>query len=236
MNRPTLKSDKWLSERIGKAAFHLSGAVSADLPADVSSQITRQPIFVDYKVAVDDVVSLQAAILGGFALIETNLRFSCAVEQIPRCDEPDVRFASPEMIDDVGKIAAESFSCDRFHRDPKIGLQASNNIKQAWAQNFFRGNRGDWMVVVMQDSRPVGFLQLLRSQFGELVIDLIAVDGAHRGRGLARAMISFAAHECGRFDRVIVGTQLANAPSIRLYESMGFRFQSAVHVLHCHGR
>jgi hypothetical protein len=32
-----------------------------------------------------------------------------------------------------------------------------------------------------------------------------------------------------------VGTQAANAPSVRLYESLGFRFRDAQFVLHHHG-
>src|SRR5690242_20409271 len=122
MNRPTLKSDNWLSERIGKPAFHLAGVLGVDLPDEIS-KIAAQPAFVDYKVAVDDQLSFQAAIRGGFALIDTNVRFSCAVEQIPRCDETATRFASADMIEGVGRIAAGSFSYDRFHRDPRIGLQ-----------------------------------------------------------------------------------------------------------------
>ena len=33
-----------------------------------------------------------------------------------------------------------------------------------------------------------------------------------------------------------VGTQAANTPSVRLYESLGFRLSQAQFVLHHHGR
>jgi ribosomal protein S18 acetylase RimI-like enzyme len=35
---------------------------------------------------------------------------------------------------------------------------------------------------------------------------------------------------------IVVGTQAANIPSVRLYESLGFRLRSSQYVLHHHGK
>lgn len=112
-------------------------------------------------------------------------------------------------------------------------------IKRAWAGNFFEGRRGDGMLVAEHEGRLAGFLQLLWGNDACLVIDLIGVDPAFQGRGIGRGMILHAARHgtgCGPVPRSMqVGTQAANTPSVRLYESLGFRLASAQHVLHYHG-
>lgn len=73
-----------------------------------------------------------------------------------------------------------------------------------------------------------------------LVIDLIAVAPQVARQGLAQEMIAFiAANGTGDGHRpsgLRVGTQAANTPSVRLYESLGFRLVKAQFVLHHHGR
>ena len=91
------------------------------------------------------------------------------------------------------------------------------------------------MVVAQLDSKIVGFLQLLYAE-GDLVIDLIAVDARFRRMGIAGDMINFAQSTIKGFQRVVVGTQLANVPSIRLYESMGFRAAGSKYIFHFHSR
>jgi ribosomal protein S18 acetylase RimI-like enzyme len=67
---------------------------------------------------------------------------------------------------------------------------------------------------------------------------LIAVDSAHHGKGLASSMITFA--ESLALDHspatkmLVVGTQLANQPSISLYEKLGFRLCHAEYIFHSH--
>ena len=68
-----------------------------------------------------------------------------------------------------------------------------------------------------------------------LIIDLIAVEPSHQGNGLATAMIKFAADYCGKWQRMLVGTQVSNIPSIRTYEKLGFRMCGSSYVFHYHG-
>jgi ribosomal protein S18 acetylase RimI-like enzyme len=175
----------------------------------------------------------------GFVLIDTSLRFVLPRSDAPKRDAsdiaPDIIFATPDMVDAVGEIAARSFVYDRFHRDPVIADSVADGLKRCWATNFFAGKRGDWMVVACEGDRPAGFLQLLRMPDSALVIDLIAVTAAQRGRGLARAMIAFACRNCGCSGPIVVATQVGNTSSVRLYEKMGFRLDAAQYVFHHHG-
>jgi ribosomal protein S18 acetylase RimI-like enzyme len=81
----------------------------------------------------------------------------------------------------------------------------------------------------------VGFVQVLRGKGDSLVIDLVAVRPGSRGKGLGRAMIAFAAQAClGQPAPMVVGTQISNLRSLRLYESLAFRVSAAEYVLHLH--
>jgi ribosomal protein S18 acetylase RimI-like enzyme len=139
----------------------------------------------------------------------------------------------PAKMDDAAAVrvlAAEAFIYDRFHRDPQIGHETASRLKAEWAGNYFAGRRGDRMIVAEDQQGICGFLQLLSTN-NAAVIDLIAVDVRCRGKGIGRSMIALAAK--GARD-MVVGTQIANLPSLALYEKLGFQFASASYVLHLH--
>ena len=84
-----------------------------------------------------------------------------------------------------------------------------------------------------QHGAVVGFLQLLRAG-ATLVIDLIAVEPRVRGRGIASDLVALAERSTENVETLRVGTQIANVPSIRLYETLGFRTTGATYVFHYH--
>jgi len=236
MSEPRLVGDAWLSERLGKPAFHLVGALggTASRCDAIAHQLAASPLFADAKVAVDDMDAAARAGDLGFVLTDTNLRFAAPRSAIPTADAPEVAFARPDMVNAIGAIAESAFVHDRFHRDPKTHSR-DGALKREWAKNFFSGARGEWMVAACRDGAPIGFLQLLRSANDDLIIDLIAVEPSCAGEGFASAMIGFAAKNCAVSGAVVVGTQVANTQSIRLYEGLGFQLQSAQYVFHHHG-
>jgi ribosomal protein S18 acetylase RimI-like enzyme len=89
------------------------------------------------------------------------------------------------------------------------------------------------MIVANYGDKIAGFLQLLHIGADQLVIDLIAVDKTHQGHGIASEMIAFAQNNTDR-STIKVGTQVANIPSIRLYEKLGFRLCESYYVFHYH--
>jgi ribosomal protein S18 acetylase RimI-like enzyme len=216
-----LKPDAWLSQILGKPAWHLSGA-------DFSAP--SGPAFVDAKVAASDTVTLLALQAQGFAVMDVNVQLVRPPASLPPCTIR-VRDADAHDAASVRKLASAAFVYDRFHRDPAIGHAAAGQLKAEWADNYFTGRRGDRMILAEDGDGVCGFLQLLTGPDGAMVIDLIAVDKRSRGKGFARAMIAQAA-AAGRAMRV--GTQIANLPSLALYESLGFRMTSASFVLHLH--
>jgi ribosomal protein S18 acetylase RimI-like enzyme len=65
----------------------------------------------------------------------------------------------------------------------------------------------------------------------------MGVDRPEQGQGAGHRLVeTFIGESAGGCDRLRVGTQLANIPSIRLYEKCGFRLAASEYVLHAHVR
>jgi ribosomal protein S18 acetylase RimI-like enzyme len=169
-----------------------------------------------------------------FRLVDTNLRFErFAGRMSPPSGNCALRFAGPADRDAVTELARRSFVYSRFHQDPWIPKPTANAIKADWAENFFGGRRGDKMVVANVGDQIVGFALLQAAGAGRVAIDLIAVDEAFRRRGIAADMIGFVESQ-EKPSTIVVGTQVANLSSVRLYEKLGYRLADAQYVFHYH--
>ena len=103
--------------------------------------------------------------------------------------------------------------------------------------NYFHGQRGDALFVVEHATLVVGFLLAIDSKKSGFIIDLIAIDKAFQGRGLARSLIAFAYDFFSSKNSAVgitVGTQVSNTRSLRLYQKSGFEFASTNYMLHLH--
>lgn len=224
----TVEDDAWLSALLERPAFRVvrQGNAEATLPPG--------SFFATAKLPAEAVAEASGLADVGFRIVDTALTFAAAASAIPADRGAELRMAAPDDCGAVAAIARESFRFSRFHLDPNIPASLAGRIKVAWAENFFAGRRGDAMVVAVKEGAVAGFLQLLRSAGDRLIIDLIAVKAPWRSHGLARAMIGHAARATSATE-LVVGTQAANVPSVRLYEGLGFRLTGAQLVLHHHG-
>lgn len=231
MNNQALTLDAWLSSIMNLSAFRLEPTmlesfVKPDHPSFVYTKVTPKNI---------EIISKLEAI--GFKLVDTNLQFekpANITNQTKNVSATTVRFAQTSDQDAVAELSRNSFSFSRFHLDPKINIEVANKVKSEWARNFFLSKRGQYMLVAENSSGIVGFLQLLAPKPDQLIIDLIAVAETARGQGLAGAMISFAESNISDIKSIVVGTQVANTSSVRLYENLGFRLINAGYILHWH--
>jgi ribosomal protein S18 acetylase RimI-like enzyme len=185
------------------------------------------------KIGTGDVAIVNWFEEHGLRLIDTSVRLVRAPGPLPVPDDR-VRFARDSDRDSVVAVASRSFWASRFHLDPRVPARAADALKGAWAGNYFHGERGDWMVVAEDAGRLTGFLLLMKGPGAAVTIDLIAVDPETRGRHLASAMVSFAFANLAE-PAFVVGTQIHNASSLRLYHSLGFTIEDAQYVLHGHG-
>jgi ribosomal protein S18 acetylase RimI-like enzyme len=92
--------------------------------------------------------------------------------------------------------------------------------------------------VALHDGWPAGFLAVLASDSGgrrTRTIDLIGVDSGFQGRGFGASLVAFFIDRYAEVsDYLQVGTQVANVPSMKLYQKFGFAIVKAQYVLHKH--
>jgi ribosomal protein S18 acetylase RimI-like enzyme len=226
--------DAFLEQWLGYPVFRLRDTGAAH--EAIAQAAAHDRWMVDTRVAVDRVGELAQVTGHGFRLIDTNVQLERPAAA-REAASGGCRFAVAADEAQVRAIAASSFTQTRFHLDPQIPDTLANRVKEEWVGNFFAGRRGQWLVVAEHEGRVSGFCQVLRNPDDVLVIDLIAVAEHGRGRGLARAMIEYAATTClGRPAAMLVGTQIANVRSLALYTRLGFSVASASYIFHLHSR
>jgi|SaaInlV_100m_DNA_4_1039707.scaffolds.fasta_scaffold06767_2 ribosomal protein S18 acetylase RimI-like enzyme len=229
-----LKEDRWLSDIIQRKAYHLQ---PDEFLASKQPLELEKDTFIQTKVPTEDASSCIALQQKGFLCIDTNVIFELKNEnarELSFSRDLAYRFSHAQQ-DDLKPVAAcarDSFIYTRYHLDPKFTKHMADTIKSEWAGNYFSGQRGQGMVLAKHDSGQVaGFCQTLEPDRKTRVIDLIAVAESDRRQGLAQGMILY---DLGNKD-LIVGTQVSNIPSIRCYESMGFKLIKSQYVFHFHG-
>jgi ribosomal protein S18 acetylase RimI-like enzyme len=234
MQSPVLSVDSWLSKQLGLVAYNVLGPARCI----VASDIPPSGAFISAKVKSDQQVDLDHLQALGFRVITVNVLLFCKALSAPcAVDNTRARFASSADESAIRKIARESFSHDRFHADRKIQGSTADAIKEQWVTNYFHGQRGDALFVVEHATLVVGFLLAIDSKKSGFIIDLIAIDKAFQGRGLARSLIAFAYDFFSNKNSAVgitVGTQVSNTQSLRLYQKSGFEVASTNYMLHLH--
>ena len=235
-----IAADEWLSEQLGKTTYrvNITETLSEKDRIELEEWIDDQSdsdFFIYSKISTDDIESVKYITKASFNLIDTNVRFikkNPTSEKEKNNDNVVIRFSIPDDVDPVVSIAHNNFIYSRFHVDPLITNETANMVKGKWVENFYLGRRGDSMLVGQFENEIAGFLLLLIND-DTLVIDLIGVDAKWQGQGVASAMIQFAQNNIAHKE-YMVGTQIGNVPSIRLYEKLGFHFSGSEYVFHFH--
>ena len=238
----TCVPDAWLGDILGYPArtcrvdrLPPDGPRLRQAEEEFRARIAGGPLFAQAKTDVAELDASSFLTRCGFSLADTTLGLERTgrIEAAPAA-EGRVRPAEPADAQAVRALAARGFRFSRFHRDGRFQPGVADAIKAAWAGNFFTGKRGQLMTVAEADGRLAGFCQVLLPEGRHMVIDLVCVDQAFRGRGVGRAMIEAAGVLSGR-EHVRSGTQLVNFAALAFYRALGFRIVSAQHVFHYHG-
>lgn len=237
-----MNDDRFLSQALQRDVVRVALS-EPPAPAEVTElrdflgQSRQSPVLLYAKTA--PTAQRAAAVLSSqqFVPVETNviLETTNPVPRRPLLADYRIRHAKASDAPAVLELARHSFRCSRFHTDPHIGTKLADAVKAAWADNFFRGERGDDMIVVEAEDTVAGFLLLLASSVdATLTLDLLAVGVAHRRHGLASQLMAFAQAEYPHLPRLQTGTQLNNVAALTLYQKNGFREVSRQLVWHRH--
>lgn len=238
-----IAADAWLSEVLGRPIYRVdvTADTSAELTADACLEHQRQNAGASYFVKVPATRPDWCRALGraGFYPVDVNVTLTrTSSGPAAGTDRVAVVTAAEAHHAAAIDIAASSFRCSRFHLDPAFTKQEADAIKREWVRSYAEGRRGDRLLVAIADGHVAGFLAVLVTKVdGEVaaVIDLIGVAASRQKQGIGRALVkAFVGLYSPTAASLRVGTQVANLPSLRLYESCGFTIQHAAYVLHAH--
>lgn len=243
LSNKNLQYDPWLSKECNKDVYRLN--IDSDYLKKIDEkdsdeirelkEVKEKKVFIYTKLPASALNYVEFVEKEGFHLIDTNVvlekNYSANYIYNNNCE---LRFATSHDEAGAVNLAQDSFTYSRFHLDNNFSKKLADHIKAEWVRNYFKGVRGEWMVLACIDTRIVGFLQLTSNKNDTLVIDLIAVDPNYRRLGIANDMIAFAETKLTQFIYNRVGTQIANVPSLKLYHRMGFSIVSSSYVFHYH--
>jgi dTDP-4-amino-4,6-dideoxy-D-galactose acyltransferase len=245
-----VEKDEWLSGVLEIPSWKVLDVEAAASPAEIQMSLldraSRGSAFFSAKIPTLDVGAVMNATRAGFFIVDVNVTFDwdktangALGNSVGGDSNMNIEAAGVDDALAIEEIAGNCFTFSRFHLDPAIGLDRANEVKRQWARNACRG-RASVVYVARQQGNVTGFLAVLENKSSEgedAIIDLVGVDAAHQGRGTGRALSGkFVEQWHGRADRLRVGTQISNIPSMRLYESIGFRLTETSYVLHAHVR
>lgn len=237
-----LEPDSWLTSIFCHDVFRVidiehDPLVSVD---DLTRVSDSHQVFFYVKVPVERLDLVQDLNKSGFKVVDVNVTFEC----IPRETEIDllspiiIRVAHQEDCDATLDIAGTCFSYSRFHLDPHVSNDRANLIKREWVANYFKGERGEQILVAERDAKPIGFLAIIKIISGNKtirVIDLIGIQSDYQRMGVGRQLVDFFINDSvGKCNILRVGTQIANVPSMNFYQQCGFHITESAYVLHAH--
>ena len=231
--------DEWLGGVLGYDVFRID--LEPNEPVETAQILPMKAMshksLVYVKIPATHIQQMGAFTTAGFKVIDVNVIFEREPQQLVLDGRVTVREARPEDEGSVLNIAGTSFEYSRFHLDPLLPREAADRIKREWVASYFHKGRGERLLVAEVDGHPAGFLCVLvtgpAAETG--VIDLIGVDRQLQGRGIGRRLVEYHINDSvNKHSRLIVGTQIANIPSMRLYQACGYAISDSSYVLHAH--
>lgn len=238
------KPDLWLSSIILKEAYCLS------IPESFSKNnfqelkkselfTTKKNVFIFSKILPHNIDCIKFLEETHFHLIDTNINFIKPLLQPISSQQENfiIRQATSHDEHDTFEIAKSAFRLSRFHLDNMFTPILANTIKLEWVKNFFKGLRGQFLVVAQDKTKKiVGFTLLIENPSNSsLIIDLIAVHPHFQRKGIAREMLHYInINFYQKYRNIEVGTQICNKSSIKFYESCGFKYKESKYVFHYH--
>lgn len=171
----------------------------------------------------------------GFDIIDVNVKFKRKFKNNYKYSlNTNTRKADKYDEQNVKIIAEKSFIHDRLHKDQAISNILADSFKKNWVANYFRGIRGDNLLVSEINNSLAGFILLIENN-KEIIIDLIGVGEKYRQKGVGKNLIqeSFSIYSSKKKD-FTVSTQISNIGSMNFYKKLGFCTYENNFIWHWH--
>ena len=223
---------------MGRAAYRVDADGSTDWNEVLAHAGDQRQAFYFSKIPADRVSVACALARAGFRVVDVNITFAMNAPAEARRPLVDVGECTPRSADAVLDIAGSCFRFTRFHLDPRVDDAVAHRIKREWVRNYVLKKRGDRLFVASVEGKPAGFLAAMVNEHAgsrRAIIDLVGVDTSLHRRGIGESLVNaFVEHYRGSCGSMVVGTQVANVPSVRLYEKLGFSLIGSEYVFHKH--
>lgn len=155
------------------------------------------------------------------------------VEQI-NLSEPEFYDPTTDDYSQLLDLTLQSGVFSRFNIDRNFTNNEYQRLYKEWIDKSITKEIALEIIIKKIDSKIVGFATVTHKSEGIADIGLVAVDDNHRGKGIAKEIISqileFA--KSRHYKKIQVVTQLDNSPANILYTKMGFKKESLTNVYH----
>ena len=166
---------------------------------------------------------LEEGVRRGGRLVDIRVELECRQLSMPA--SASVRLATSADREIVLQGAARLAGQSRFRRDPRIPFERVEAMYRIWGRKCLEEG------TVALPSNGEGGLVGTRSSDEAVHVELVWVDAAARGQGLAASLVA-AAVEPLQPKLAHVATQAGNVPALRLYGALGFQTTSVTSILH----
>jgi GNAT superfamily N-acetyltransferase len=178
----------------------------------------------------------------GFKTFGNQLYFArnCLDTLLPKPTYALFRPARLRDADDLILLARNAFRHSHYYLDPRIKPSAAENLYAEWIRNDCQG-RATISLVAEAHGKPIGYFAAINDKTLYLHtgrrrfhIDLVIVDPAHQGHGLATSLVQYGIRCAAQLGAEIltVSTQQENLPAIALYNRCGFETKEHYVTLH----
>ena len=221
--------DFFLGQALKYPAFKLS---SKKINKFCKNDIPRGSVFISSRVDEKNIKLQKKMKKYKFRLICKSIIFSLKkkknLEKNPFCKD-----AKKNDVKQILKISKNSLNKSRFDLDKRFPKKISEKIKIGRIKNFFKGNRGDWMLIYKKKNKVYGFLLGFKKK-KTLIIDLIATDKKFRKKGVATSLLNFAKTKIKINSQIVAGTQLSNKLAMNFYKKNKFKVNNRSIIFHYH--
>lgn len=190
------------------------------------------------KINTNDLITCNLLLQKGFKIVDTLVSYQYDYEKTPLLQyhyNQDVIIKPVEScdIDELSRIAHDSFFNDRFHNDPSLKNELCDLYYEKWIYNSCHGFADLVLVGKDKENNILGFGTGKIVSDKESALVLNAVTEYARGKGVYTAMIWEAMNYFKDRTRYLtLGTQINNYAVQKAWSKLGFKIFDSKYVLH----
>jgi RimJ/RimL family protein N-acetyltransferase len=231
---------------------HILAAPIAENPAEILEALLDAALAecaknnttaIHTRIPLDEIRLIQLLERFGFRMMDVQVTYCFDLQKQDIVDFKDkcvIRGYQNSDKETFVDLARTAYTLDRFHADPHLSKERSDELHAQWIKNSCEGQIADYVVVAEVDGQPVGYTtcvfhgdhgDLLNLRIGGMILSAVAPQA--RGRGCYTSMINGGLKWFkDKADVVYLGTQVNNYPVQQAWAKLGFRLAQASVSLH----